>query len=364
VARERSKRVAKLVADTPSNWLNFGGADFVIITNLAFLDSLGQLKSLREKQGFSVAVVDIEDIYDEFSYSQKTPRAVRDFHALAMTRWKKPARYALFFGDASLDPKNYLRLGDFDFVPTKVIDTTFMETASDDWLADFNNDGVADMAIGRLPVRTANEAELMIAKIVAYETSKPPDEALLVSDRNDGFNFEGWSAQLIPLLPRDVRAIEIKRGQMGDAAAKAALIEAINRGQRIVNYAGHGSVNVWRGNLLNSTDASQLQNKEHLSMFVMMNCLNGYFQDPALDSLAESLLKSPQGGAIAVWASSSMTFADGQPAINQEFYRQVYNSGSRGVTLGDAAVRAKAATFDGDVRRTWILLGDPTIRVK
>ncbi|HXI88430.1 MAG TPA: C25 family cysteine peptidase [Blastocatellia bacterium] len=363
LTKDRARRIARLTADTRSNWRTFDGADFVIITQHAFIDSVGQLKSLREKQGFSVAVVDIEDVYDEFSYGQKTPQAIRDFLAVTASSWKKRARYALLFGDASLDPKNYLGLGDFDLVPTKLIDTTFMETASDDWLADFNNDGIADLAIGRLPVRTSAEAQLMIEKIIAYESSRPTDEALLVSDRNDGFNFEEWSAQLVPLLPGNVRKIEVKRGQMGDVAAKAALIDAINRGQRVVNYAGHGSANVWRGNLLNSTDASQLQNQEHLSLFVTMNCLNGYFQDPALESLSESLLKSP-GGAVAVWASSSMTYADGQPAINQEFYRQVYNSTSRGMALGDAAIRAKAATFDGDVRRTWILFGDPTIRIK
>jgi hypothetical protein len=201
----------------------------------------------------------------------------------------------------------------------------------------------------------------MIDKIVSYEQSRPGDETLLVSDRNDGYDFEGANAQLIPLLPPDVRVIEIKRGQLGDQAAKAALIDAINRGQRLVNYAGHASVNVWRGNIFNSQDSSGLQNKEHLSVFVMMNCLNGYFQDPALESLAEGLLKSPAGGAIAVWASSAMTYADGQTEMNKELYRQLFTSGTA-VRLGDAAIRAKAVTFDAEIRKTWILFGDPTMR--
>ena len=92
-----------------------------------------------------------------------------------------------------------------------------------------------------------------------------------------------------------------------------------------------------------------------------MNCLNGYFQDPTQDSLAEALLRSPQGGAIAVWASSAMTFADGQAALNEEFYRQLFGAGAR---LGDAVMRGKAVTFDGEVRKTWILFGDPTMRLR
>lgn len=136
---------------------------------------------------------------------------------------------------------------------------------------------------------------------------------------------------------------------------------SINRGQRIVNYAGHGSVNIWRGGLLSSTDALQLQNGDHLSMFVVMNCLNGYFVDPAIDSLGEALLKS-NGGAVAVWASSAMKFPDGQGPMNQEFYRQIFTSPR--ARLGDAAMRAKTATFDADARRTWTLLGDPAMRVR
>ncbi|HSO73918.1 MAG TPA: C25 family cysteine peptidase [Blastocatellia bacterium] len=62
-----------------------------------------------------------------------------------------------------------------------------------------------------------------------------------------------------------------------------------------------------------------------------------------------------------VWASSGMTFAEAQAPMNQEFYRQVFNARAR---LGDAAIKAKAATVDVDARRTWLLLGDPTMRVK
>ena len=92
-----------------------------------------------------------------------------------------------------------------------------------------------------------------------------------------------------------------------------------------------------------------------------MTCLNGYFDDPALDSLAESLLKA-EGGAVAVWASSGMCLPDDQATLNKEFYRQVF-SGSA-ITIGEAARRAKQVATDADVRRTWILLGDPTMRLR
>ena len=337
------------------------GADLLIITRRELTDSVQELKAFREKQGISVKVVDVDDIYDEFGFGQKTPQAIKDFIGLAKTSWKRPARYVLFFGDASLDPKNYLELGGFDLIPTRLIDTGFMETSSDDWLADFTGDGIADIAVGRLPARTANEAQVVIRKIISYEQSAPLEEALLVSDQNDGFDFENANARLIPLMPSGARVTHVKRGQLGDQGAREALIDAINRGQRIVNYAGHGSANVWRGGLLSSNEALQLENREHLTVFVVMSCLNGYFQDAGSDSLAEALLKS-SGGAVAVWASSAMTFAEGQAPMDQEFYRQAF--GASPARLGDAAIRAKASSGDPDVRKTWILLGDPSMRIR
>jgi len=79
-------------------------------------------------------------------------------------------------------------------------------------------------------------------------------------------------------------------------------------------------------------------------------------------NLAEAMMKAPEGGAVAVWASSSMTFPEGQALLNEELYRQLFRN--RGVAPGDAIKSAKAAVSDSDVRRSWILLGDPTMRLK
>ena len=75
-------------------------------------------------------------------------------------------------------------------------------------------------------------------------------------------------------------------------------------------------------------------------------------------SLAEALLKTPDGGAIGVWASSALSGTSGPLAVNLEFNRQVF--GPTPTPLGDAILRAKQATSNSDVRRPWILFGDPS----
>lgn len=364
----QAKRPFSITKNQPSNWSQAGaGVDLLVITNRDFVGSVEPLVALRRKQGLTVAVVDVEDVYDEFSYGEKSSEALRNFLAFAKSNWTKSPRFALLVGDASFDPKNYLGQGSYDFVPTRLLDTRLMETASDEWLTDFNQDGIAEIAIGRLPARTPQEAAAMIGKIVDYERDGPLNSLLLVADSNDVFDFESATALLKGLVPADVKVEEIDRGRTDAATAKARLLEAINRGQKIVNYTGHGSVDQWRGNLLTSADVSSLANRERLPFLITMTCLNGYFQDAALDSLAESLMKSERGGAVAVWASTGMTEPTAQAVMNQEVFKSLFgkrNAAAQTLTLGEAITKAKYSISDTDIRRTWILFGDPSMRLK
>jgi hypothetical protein len=364
----QAKPVAAVTANRPSGWRQSGqGADLLIMSHGNFVNSIEPLRALRQSQGLRVAVVDVEDIYDEFSTGHKTPYAVRDFLSYAATHWAPAPRFVLLVGDASLDPKNYLGFGEDDFVPTKLIDTQLMETASDDWVADFDNDGLAEMMVGRLPARTVEDADRLVAKIVGYTQAGAGSGVLLVADLNDGFDFAAINEALWELIPPTVPVEEIDRGQMDATVAKSQLLASLNRGPVLVNYFGHGSVDLWRGNLLTADDAAQLSNGERLSVFVTMTCLNGYFHDPALDSLAEALLNADHGGAVAVWAPSGMTGADNQAIMTQELYRGLFPEGAPSAEpprLGEAIARAKAATPDDDIRRTWILFGDPTMQLR
>ena len=73
-------------------------------------------------------------------------------------------------------------------------------------------------------------------------------------------------------------------------------------------------------------------------------------------------MKAPNGGAIAVWTSSSLTQPDQQTIMNRELLRQLFGSSS--ITLGEAVARAKAAASDPDVRKSWVLFGDPSMKLK
>ena len=363
---DRVKRPAQIVLDQPSDLRDKARqSDFVIITRRDLFASMEPLKQLREGQGLGVTVVDIEDVYDEFNYGEKSPKAMKDFLAYAKESWSKAPRFVLLVGDASFDSRNYLGNGDGDIIPTKLVDTVLMETASDDWFADFKGDGLAEMAVGRIPVRTPSEAAAVIEKIISYDPART-DGVLLISDSNDGIDFERDISRLRPLIPSSLNVEEINRGHVSDAAARGMVLDGIKRGQKIINYFGHGSVDVWRGELLTSADAGELVNGDGHSILLSITCLNGYFQEAAIDSLAESLIKVERGGAVAVWASSGMCGADDQALMNQAMFRLIFNDGSNAeaLTLGEATLKAKHAIGDIDTRQTYILFGDPATRLR
>jgi len=366
---ERVEKPGALEANHPSGWHGAENeADLVIITTENLMESVRPMKVLREGQGLSVALVDVEDIYDEFSFGIKNPQAIKDFLSRAKTSWQRPPRYVLLAGEGTLDPRNYQGYGSFDWVPTKLVETAYLETASDDWFVDFDGDGLPEMAIGRLPVRTVEEMNEVVAKIVGYEQlSSPMREVLFVADMRGGeddYDFEGASGEVEGLLSGGVSVSRIYRSQFGDDTRVGdELLGGMNGGKLWVNYLGHGSVQMWRGGIFDAQAAGELTNGLRLPFVAAMTCLNGFFHDPAPnESVAGALLKAAGGGAVAVWASSGLTEPGGQVLMNKELVRLLFSGES--LTIGEATLRAKAATTDGDVRRTWILFGDPTTRLR
>ena len=211
-------------------------------------------------------------------------------------------------------------------------------------------------------MRTAAEASLVISKIVNF-VPVTPESAMLVADDPTGyyFNFEEANDDVQSLLPP---AVAVQRVNVRtDPNAESNVLAGFTQGRALVNYTGHGNVDVWASSsIFTATDAFALTNGSKLSFVVVMDCLNGYYHDPNLLSLSEALLKAPNGGAVAAFASSGLTFPDGQHEMSQRLYTLIY--GGPAIALGDAIKDAKGHTNDIDVRRTWIYFGDPSLKIR
>jgi hypothetical protein len=312
-----------------------------------------------------VKIANLEGVIDQFGYGIHSPQALRSFFAYAKNNWQVKPKFILLVGDASYDPRNYLGLGDQDLLPTKLIDSSQIETASDDWLTDFNNDGIADIPTGRLPVSTLDQSTAVADRIAAYHadsTRVPGRQSVLISDTLRGYDFDAACDAVEAELPIGAPVLRIRRTD-GDAAARSALLTAWTNSPVLVTYLGHGATDIWSGApLLSNNDAASLAAKQPQPFVMAMTCLTNYFISPSLKSLGESL-QTASGGAIAVWGSSGQSIPNDQQAAAEKLVTILFPASGAGPTLGEAILQAKASVTDTDVRSTWILFGDPAMTV-
>ena len=343
----------------------------LILTYKDFVTQANAWADYRRGQGISVEVINVADIFDEYSYGVAEPEAIKSFLQDAKNSSATPPQYVLLLGDSTYDPRGYRFPVPFRyFIPVKIVTTLFTETGSDDYLTDFDNDGLAEIAIGRIPAKTPQEVADVLACVINFE--QPAFQTLsrgtlFAYDFDNNIDFLGISTRMKNELPLGTAATFVKKG---DPGAEAAVVSEINTGKYLVNYSGHGAVGVWSNTgffsvfNVNVCTAPHpcITNANNRSIFTMLTCLNGYFLNADADSLAEGLLLTPNGGAVAAWASTGETTADVQEVMGTRFYNQIGLGNIK--RLGDLILDAKAEIPGGtDVRLSWALLGDPMLKV-
>jgi uncharacterized repeat protein (TIGR01451 family) len=368
VASDTVASAAAVRPNHPSHWHTAqSGADIAMVTYEDFAPALSPLVQAHQAEGKSSAVIPINDLYDEFNFGERSPFVIRQFLKSAISNWSTPPTYLLLNGRASLDPRNYLGFGHLDLVPTRILPSSNLMTSSDDWFSDFTDSGMATVATGRLPVSTVDEATTVVGKIVGYEGQATngswTSQALMVADRDDTESFSQDTLDVQTQLPSTMQVTDVLTSTVGITAAQQDIIAGINAGQLLVNYLGHGSEEQWSGaDIFDTTTVTTLTNGSQLPVFLIMDCLNGFFQDVYAQPLAVSLLLAPNGGAVAVLASSGLNSAIPQTKLDKLILQNALNAARP--TLGESVLKAKAHIGDPGVRRTFILFGDPAMQVK
>ena len=208
---------------------------------------------------------------------------------------------------------------------------------------------------------------MVVSKIVNYEKGIGAgtwnQQALIIADQNIDDDFTTAANFASASLPSSLGVTQILANGLDPNVARQQILAALNNGALLVNYSGHGSVEQWSfADFLNDSSASALSNGNRLPVYLLMDCLNGFFHDVYSTSLAESLLLANDGGAVAVWASSGFTYEPPQAAMDQALLHILKDNPK--ISLGRAVLEAKSGVTDQDVRRTWIFFGDPAMHLQ
>ncbi len=365
----RAPRVVLPAASTLRDAAN--QADYLLVTPRAFLAAAAPLLERRQAQGLRARAVAFEEIASTFGGGQPSAEAIREFLRYAFHSWSRPSpRYVLLLGDATYDPRNFTGTALASPLPALWVGTSYLVTASDPALAAVNGeDALPDLAIGRLPARTPEEAEQLIAKLLAWEDSGQDlsGRALLVADNPDvAGDFEADIRDVAEsfLAGREVQIAHLS--QLG-AETRPTILEALNSGLSLLGYVGHGGAAVWASeNVLNSWDVPSLQAQSRQPLLVTMNCLNGYFVAPSYDALGEALVKADGRGAIAAFSPSGLSLDGPAHVLHRALMSELTRGGHE--RLGDAVLAAQKAYAEAgpmpELVSIYHLFGDPALLIR
>jgi len=276
-----------------------------------------------------------------------------------------------------------------------MVDFDLGETATDNRFVTISGDDIVpDMNVGRLPANTVAETQVMVDKILQYETLTPEDawtkNVLFVADNLEGGggNFyelsdriaDGYAdppANTRELLPEDYARTKVYQGQTcltqnPSVDCREEIIDTINTGAMFVSFIGHGTKTFWASEHLYDIPAIQgLGNGDRTPIMLPMTCNEGYFHEPkvGVESISEAGLRLDNGGSVASWAPTGYGLSTGHDYLERGFFLSVFHEGPDrrlgvSTTYGKLYLIANAPPGKYlDLIDTFLLLGDPALRL-
>jgi hypothetical protein len=374
--------------------------DYLIITHPNFKSYSDQLAELHQKNdGFTTAVVEVGDIYNEFSGGSQDITAIKEFVRMLYFEGQggaHPLKYLLLFGDASYDFKNRVS-GNSNFVPSHQTKESLVPTASvvsDDFYGLLDDDegeesiDLIDIAIGRLPARTKLEAEQMVNKIIHYTDSKGTfgdwrNSIALVADDPEGGRDEFQDqcsilGELADSLSPEFNVHKIYLDAYTQVAgsggerypeAAAAISERVRKGALMIYYIGHGGELGWaHERVLEVPTINKWENLNNLPLFVTATCEFTRYDDPRRTSAGEYVMFNPSGGGVALLTTTRAVYSGPNFDLTHSFTRQAFEAlQGEEPRLGDMCAQTKVENAStgaaGNNTRCFTLLGDPAMRL-
>ena len=379
--------------------------DYLIVAHPTLIDAIKPLAEFHEQRGLKVAVLDVNDVYDQFNDGVTHPRAIRNLVDRAWHDWPAPRpRFLLLVGDSSFDIRhdtyndlNYAKwtdqellypnhfgsvpgstyenppekLADRNLIPTWQFPSPEGQSASDNWFGAVDGDDWHPVvAVGRFPVVEPAEVKAIVDKTINY-LSKPQlgawrRDVMFITDEVEAFkNASNEIADTLGSQGFVADKVYASPEESENLAHQRAIRDGIDDGRLIVHFIGHGGRYIWRTgppdlrknhDLFTLDDVASLKNADRLPMVLSMTCYSAPFDNPTEDSIGEKFLREADKGAIAVFAASWRNAPS--PKFSKAIIDELLQPGA---TIGEAIVRAKKVTKDRTLVEMYNLLGDPAV---
>lgn len=366
--------------------------DMVIISPKVFSGYADELAEIHiEEDNLNTVVVDVKQIYNEFSGGRQDLSAIKNF--LRYLKENSPTgstgpKYVLLFGDASYDYKDRVT-GNTNFIPIYQTVQSLSPTgsiASDDYIGylapDFSGEiteGIMEVGVGRFPVRNARQAAAAVNKVRSYysKASYGPwrNKLTFIADDEDNnrhmVDVDILANQVDTIFPKynvnkilaDAYPQRATPGGHRYPDVNDAIDNAVLRGSLTINYLGHGGELGWaHERILEVSQINKWSNLSNLPLLITATCEFSRFDDPKRTSAGEFVFLNPDGGGIALLTTTRLVYSTPNFTLARRFNAVAYDEYDEYPRLGDLARLTKETQFSLN-SRVFALLGDPAVRL-
>ena len=362
--------------------------DYLIITNPKFQSQAERLKEIHSRlDDLVIDIVQPQIIYNEFSCGAQDVAAIRNYIKMLYKNSSDEHRlkYVLLLGDASFDYKN----PDVCLMPSweSTNACTLSSTVTDDFFVCLDDDeggmenstSVIDLAIGRMPVNTEEQANDVMDKIESYISGDPEvmntwrnTVTLMCDDANYGEFIKNSEliADSLPIYGADVIVDKIYLDAYNQVATASgqrcpemneAITNRIEKGTLVINYNGHGGeIGLGDERFLTMQDINSWTNQKMLPLFVTATCEFSRYDDHTRTSAGETVYTLKRGGAIAMITTARVT--GGSQGILLRIFRNMFKMyGGEYSRFGDIFLKGKQDK--SNYTKVFVLFGDPALRL-
>lgn len=379
-------------------------ADLIIIipTTQKLLAQAQRLADFhREQDGLRVRIVPADELYNEFSSGTPDANAYRRYLKMLYDRAETEEdmpKYLLLFGNsvwdnrmntsacARLNPDDYLLAfeseNSFNTVYSYVNDGFYTLLDDGEGISMLTSDK-EDMAVGRFPVTNADDAKIMVDKVISYKQNANAggwqNTIMFMGDDGDSNmhmrDIDQTAEQMMALYPGYQMKKVMWDAYVRETSSTGSTYPEVERvikqqqaaGALIMDYAGHGRPDqMSHESVLRLVDFSSFQNTNY-PLWVTATCDLMPFDDLAESIGVNSVLNS-KGGSVAFYGTTRTVLANYNKPINTAFMKYVlsYDKHGKPVTMGEAQRLAKNEMITAGGDRTqnklqFALLGDPAM---
>lgn len=377
--------------------------ELTIITPAALQTEAERVAQLHREEGLTVAVIEQEKIFNEFSSGTPDASAYRRlmkmFYDRAEGNENVRPRYLLLFGDGSYNNRKSmekLHSPECNMLLTYQSKTSIDERESfviEDYFGFLEDNSGEEikvdkvcLGIGRFPISSIKNARLVVDKLYRYVHDKDfsswknniciaaddGDEAIHAEQADRGSDTLLLKNTSQPRLGFRVNKIYIDSYYMDPQTKKypeanRELMKQFNEGMLVFNYIGHNDPEVgFTGEGLFSRYEMEHLTNTRLPLFITITC--DYCQFDAEDvSAGENVFLNPSAGAIALITTTRVVYTDGNDKINQRLMKRLLERDSNGspLRIGDVLKLAKR-DFNTEIDKNklnYVLIGDPALKL-